>query len=55
MNPLLVLSYRQAVRLLAAKRAGQATVILSPDLGLSQVEVTLGPDKVVFPTQVQLT
>jgi predicted methyltransferase len=46
----LVLSRYQAVPLLAAHRAGQATATTSPDLGLSSVETQLTEHGVVFPS-----
>jgi len=49
MTALTVLSHYQARPLLAARRAGEATAIISPDLNLTTVEVTLGDDVVAFP------
>ena len=45
----LVLSHFQAAPLLAARAAGQAHAVTSPDLGLSTVEVALEPEGVRFP------
>jgi predicted methyltransferase len=46
--PLLVLSHLQATQLLAARDALQRSATVSPDLGLTQAEVTLYPDRVAF-------
>lgn len=46
---LIVLSHFQAAPLLAARRAGSATLDVSPNLGLSVVEVALEPEGVRFP------
>lgn len=46
--PLIVLSHYQVTPLLAARQTGQSVAALSPDLGLSTVEVTLNPEGVVF-------
>jgi hypothetical protein len=45
---LLVLSYVQAAELLEARRGGRLAVAVSPDLGLTRADVTLGPDGVTF-------
>lgn len=45
----IVLSYVQVGPLLRARDAGQSTARLSPDLGLSEVEVALGDEGVRFP------
>jgi len=46
--PLLVLSHFQAAQLLAARDARQQSATVSPDLGVTQMEVTLYPDRVAF-------
>jgi predicted methyltransferase len=46
----IVLSYVQAEALLRARAAGQATAAVSPDLGLTTVDVALDADGVRFPT-----
>jgi predicted methyltransferase len=48
MPPLLVLSHLQAIQLLDAWRRGQVTLTVSPDLGLTQTEVILSPNQVIF-------
>jgi predicted methyltransferase len=45
----IVLSYIQAQALLRARQAGESSVALSPDLGLSTVQVTLDAEGVCFP------
>ena len=45
-----ILSYIQAEQLLTAKRQGQTTLALSPDLGISTVTVQISPEGVIFPT-----
>jgi len=45
----IILSHIQVGPLSAARQAGHATAITSPDLGLSQVEVALEPEGVRFP------
>jgi uncharacterized protein len=45
----IVLSHYQTGPLLAARAAGQPSVLTSPDLGRSQVEVTLSPEGLRFP------
>lgn len=45
----IILSHIQVGALSAARQAGHATAITSPDLGLSQVEVALEPEGVRFP------
>lgn len=45
----IVLSYIQVEPLLKAKKQGQSTVEMSPDLGLTTVTVTLTPEGVEFP------
>lgn len=55
MAPLLVLSHVQAAQLLNAHQGGQSTLSISPDLGLTQIEVTLQPEQVVFPDGRQLS
>jgi len=55
MSPLPVLSHVQAAQLLNAKAGGQPTATVSPDLGLSETEVILGPDGVTFPSGRQLS
>lgn len=49
MDSLIVLSHVQAAPLLAARRAGTACVLISPDLGLTTVEAQLAPDGARFP------
>jgi predicted methyltransferase len=49
-----VLSHVQAAVLLRARRSGAATVRVSPDLSLSEVEVTLSADRVHFAEGVSL-
>ena len=44
-----VLSYLQARTLAQGRQAGQTSVLASPDLGLSTVEVRLQKDRAVFP------
>ena len=46
---LLVLSYVQAAELLGARRGEGPGATVSPDLGLTKVDVTLSPDEVTFP------
>ena len=46
----IVLSYVQAETLLAAKRQGQASVEVSPDLGISMVIVQVSQEGVLFPS-----
>ena len=48
LSPLLVLSHFQAAQLLAARDARQQSATVSPDLGVTQMEVTLYPDRVAF-------
>src|SRR5437588_2694434 len=48
-EPHIVLSHYQTKPLLAARRTGERSIAISPDLGLSSVEVTLEADEVVFP------
>ncbi|MGZ3598910.1 MAG: methyltransferase domain-containing protein [Ktedonobacterales bacterium] len=48
-EPDIVLSHYQTKPLLAARRAGQSSVAISPDLGLTSVEVALERDEVVLP------
>src|SRR5215472_9339929 len=45
----IVLSHFQGGPLLEAHAAGQLSALTSPDLGLSQLEVTLSPEGVCFP------
>lgn len=45
----IVLSYIHVEPLLKAKKQGQSTVEISPDLGLTTVTVTLTPEGVEFP------
>jgi predicted methyltransferase len=47
---LLILSHFQASALLEARRTGHSNVEVSPDLGISAVEVTLSPVGVSFPS-----
>jgi hypothetical protein len=51
---LIVLSHYQITPLLAARKAGQNAATLSPDLGLSIVEVALAPDGIAFPSGERL-
>ncbi len=53
--PAFVLSHFQIAPLLAAHRAGEAQTGISPDLGLSRVEVTLDASGVLFPNGERLT
>ena len=46
---MIVLSHFQAVPLLEARRSGVTSALVSPDLGLSKVQVELGVDCVSFP------
>jgi len=48
-QPSIVLSRAHVRPLLAARRAGLGAATISPDLGLSAVEVALTPDGVAFP------
>ncbi len=50
----IVLSYVQVEPLLKAKKQGQTTVEISPDLGLTIVIVTLTPEAVAFPSGERL-
>ncbi|HLZ61824.1 MAG TPA: spermine synthase, partial [Ktedonosporobacter sp.] len=50
-----ILSYIQAEQLLAAKRQGQTTLALSPDLGISTVTIQVSPEGVIFPTGEHLS
>ncbi len=47
-----ILSHYQASALLEAHHAGKATASTSLDLGLSTVEATLAPDRLILPDQV---
>ncbi len=47
--PPIVLSYREVAPLLRARAAGESRVLVSPDLGLSQVDVTIDADGARFP------
>ncbi len=51
----IVLSHYQAKPLLAARRAGQQSLAISPDLGLTSVVVTLSSDEVAFPGGERVT
>lgn len=51
----IVLSYIQAQALLRARQAGEASAVLSPDLGLSTVQVTLDAEGARFPTGERLS
>lgn len=51
----IVLSHYQAKPLLAARRAGQQSTAISPDLGLTSVVVALGADGIVFPGDEHIT
>jgi predicted methyltransferase len=46
---MIVLSHFQVAPLLKAKQAGQPMALISPDLGLTQVEATLEASSAVFP------
>jgi predicted methyltransferase len=48
-KPLIVLSHFQAKELLLGRAAEKSLIAVSPDLGLSTVEVKLEPDGVIFP------
>ncbi|QBD80257.1 methyltransferase domain-containing protein [Ktedonosporobacter rubrisoli] len=50
----IVLSYIQAATLLEARKQGRERIELSPDLGISTVNVTLTPEGVTFPCGEQL-
>ncbi len=50
----IVLSYVQVEPLLKAKKQGQTTVEISPDLGLTTVIVTLTPEGLEFPNGERL-
>ncbi|MGB8643921.1 MAG: methyltransferase [Anaerolineae bacterium] len=50
-----VLSHYQVAPLLQARQQGRAAATSSLDLGLSQVEVTLTADSVLFPGEIRLT
>lgn len=54
MTERIVLSHFQVAPLLAARREGRATLAVSPDLGLSVVEVALAPEGVRFVDGEQL-
>ncbi len=47
--PSIVLSHYQAEPLLRARQEGRTSVAVSPDLGVSQVEVSIEPEGVLFP------
>ncbi len=47
---MIVLSYYQTRPLLAARQQGQTSASISPDLGLTAVEVSLDADGVGFPS-----
>jgi predicted methyltransferase len=47
---LIVLSYRQIEIIVQAKQAGDPRVVVSPDLGLSTVEVRIEPEGIHFPS-----
>jgi len=49
MSKLLVLSHYQAAQLLEARRLGQSTAIISPDLNLSHTKADIGAQAVSFP------
>ena len=51
----IVLSYVQTDPLLEAKRKGQSSLEISPDLGLSTVTVTLTLEGVIFPDGIHLS
>ena len=51
----IVLSYIQTDPLLDAKRKGQSSLEISPDLGLTSVTVTLTPEGVTFPNGTHLS
>lgn len=48
-------SYYQSERLFAARRSGRLREKSTPDLGLSQVEVLLDDDAVVFPETIRIS
>jgi predicted methyltransferase len=50
-----VLSHVQADQLLEAKHAERLTAIISTDLGLTEIEVTLHPDHVALPDDARLS
>jgi predicted methyltransferase len=51
----IVLSYLQAEDLLRARQGGEARAVISPDLGLTTVEVGLGRSRARFPDGQLLT
>src|SRR5579871_2169725 len=51
----IILSYMQADALLAARRAGQPTVEVSPDLGLTTTSASIDTEGVTFPTGERLS
>jgi predicted methyltransferase len=56
MKPLpIVLSHFQVGPLLEAREAGQTSITLSPDLGLTTVDVAIHPDYALFPNGARLT
>ncbi|MBN1887493.1 MAG: methyltransferase [Thermoflexales bacterium] len=52
---LVVLSHFQVQPLFAARQAGQQAATISPDLGLSSMQVVVGPDGVYLPDSRRLT
>jgi len=49
MNSPIVLSYIKAASILRARQQGEPSAAVSPDLGLTTVEVSLEPERVTFP------
>src|SRR6476620_1618629 len=51
---MIVLSYLQAIQMLEARKNGQSAVTASTDLNLTQSEINLQPEGVLFPTGERL-
>ena len=47
---MIVLSYLQARQLIEARKSGQSVVMVSIDLNLTESEIRLQPEDVLFPT-----
>ena len=54
MPDLIVLSHYEVKPLLEARRDGRTTASISPDLGLTSVEVALSAEGVTFPSGEEL-
>lgn len=52
---MIVLSHFQVESLLKAKISNPSSAVISPDLGLTQVEVKMGTDGIVFPNSERLS